>query len=165
MQRLLKPLFLESETSDRRLKRQMGRRVKRKHSADNKPIPLCPDADSCVWSSDDGEEEEMNRKRRSASSPPTFLPKKLIDESNDKLAEQGGNRTCVRKLADIAAPAPARTKKEKESLVKYFCADCENYYNTFPERNPDKTACRHRRVEVRPVTPPGFWDPYMPVTP
>lgn len=122
-----------------------------------------PDADS--WSDDEDDCRALRRllRPRATSSPPSFMSKQILRESKDKQDKEVKKK--MRQLKDLAAPAPARTREEKSKLVKYFCADCESYYSTFPGRDASTSACRHRRVEARPATPPHYWQLDIPSSP
>lgn len=118
--------------------------------------------DAVSWSEDEEDVPSVPCSQTS-SSPPSFMSKEILRQSREKQAREVAS--AMTRLQDIAAPAPARTRQEKAKLTKYFCADCESYYATFPNRDAGSSSCRHRRVEARPVTPPHYWQLDIPSSP
>jgi hypothetical protein len=142
---------------------QAGDPSSRKSSNNNKKQALKSVPKKAAVDSDSEEDEDLIRFMKAkkhateiSSSPPSFMSKRIMDESKMKQSTQ--IRSKIRRLQDVAAAAPARTKAEKNALIKFYCYDCETYYATFPNRTVDSSACRHRRLESRPVSPPHYWD-------
>lgn len=158
---------LKQSTSRKRpVKRRSARKSKKSDPIVVKEEDRVKNRQSLPTSSgSDSDDDDRVKKMRStwSSSPPSFMTKGILEASKKKQDTEVASK--IRRLADIAQPAPARTRAAKAELVKFFCADCESYYKTFPNRDASTSACRHRRVEARPVTPPHYWQLEIPSSP